>query len=175
LAQPCPRCGEALQGTEAKCPKCGRPLAAPALASTPSKAPACPVCKLAAYAAAIDGQEALHCAECQGLGLRREALMKLQPYGKKELQTGAEERDYRRPPFFEPRKKPPFLICPFCGKRMGPVKLGKTELDQCEKCDALWLEGPKLPQLADLIGPYKSRLSRPRESRLDKMRRDDAA
>jgi Zn-finger nucleic acid-binding protein len=130
------------------------------LASVGSKALPCPVCKIPLYPAGLDGQDVLHCAECEGLGISREAMMKLQPLGEKKVQTGAEERNHKTPAFFEPRQKPPFLICPFCGKKMGALKLGNTELDQCEKCGGLWLEGPKLEWLKDLIGPYKSRISK---------------
>lgn len=157
----CPRCDAALTGTESACPKCKRPLASPAgLASVPVKVVQCPVCKIPTYSSLLGEQEVSHCAECKGLGLRREAMMKLQPYGTKELQISREERDHKTPPFFEPRKKPPFLICPFCSKRMKPLKLGKTEMESCEKCDALWLEGPKLVLLNELIGPYKWRASK---------------
>ena len=103
--------------------------------------------------------DVFHCAECEGVGIQREAMMKLQPQGKKEIQIGAEERNHKTPAFFEPRKKPPFLICPFCSKRMEAVKFGKVELDMCEKCAALWLEGPKLALLQDIIGTYKFRVS----------------
>ena len=157
----CPRCDAPLAGTETACPACKRPLAAgPALASQPQKALACPVCKIPIYAGTLDGQPAWHCAECGGLGIQRESMMKLQPYGKKDTQMGPEERGHKTPPFFEPRKKPPFLICPFCSKRMNKEKLGKAELEQCEKCDALWLERPKIELLNELIGPYKHRIAR---------------
>ena len=160
-AKACPRCDEPLEGAEAACPRCKKPLGAAAgLASAPAKALSCPVCKIPAYPSQLDGQEALHCAECEGLGLTRKAMMKLQPQGKKELLKGAEERGHKTPPFFEPRKKPPFLICPFCAKRMKLQKFGKIEVDQCEACDAIWLDGPKFPQLAEFIGPYKWRIAK---------------
>lgn len=157
----CPRCDQPLTGTEKTCPGCGRPLAKTGgLAGIPAKAVSCPICKIPVYTAGLDGLEVLHCAECGGLGIRREVMMKLQPQGKKTIEIGAEELQHKTPAFFEPRQKPPFLICPFCGKRMQGLKMGKTELDQCEKCDGIWLEGPKLEMLQELIGPYKSRMSR---------------
>ncbi len=160
----CPRCDQPLNGTERVCPACRLPLAKTGgLASVSAKTVSCPICKISVYTAALDTQEVLHCAECEGLGIRREVMMKLQPQGKKELQTGTEERNHKTPPFFEPRKKPPFLICPFCGKRMETVKLGKTELDQCEKCGGIWMEGPKLEMLQEIIGPYKFRVSKSKD------------
>ena len=157
----CPRCDQPLVGTESTCPGCGRPLAKTGgLASVTPKTVSCPVCKIPLYPATLDSQEVLHCAECGGLGISREAMMKLQPQGKKEIQEGGEERNHETPAFFEPRQKPPFLICPFCSKRMEAVKLGKTELDQCGKCGAIWLEGPKQGMLPEIIGPYKFRVSK---------------
>lgn len=156
----CPRCDQPLTGTEKACPGCGRPVAKTAgLASLGAKALPCPLCKIPLYPALLDGQEALHCAECEGLGIRRDVMMKLQLQGEKTVQTGAEERNHQTPAFFETRQKPPFLICPLCGKRMEAVKLGNTELDQCEKCGGIWLEGPKLGMLKEIIGPYKFRVS----------------
>lgn len=152
----CPRCDQPLNGTEKVCPSCRKPLVkTEGLASVGAKGPICPICKIPVYPATLDGLEIIHCAECGGAGLQREVVMKLQPQGKKEIQKGAEERGHKTPAFFEPRKKPPFLICPFCSKRMEAIKFGKIELDQCEKCAALWLEEPKLGMLQDIIGPYK--------------------
>jgi len=120
-----------------------------------SKPIACPICKIPAYAASLGGQAALHCAECGGLGLRKEALAKLMPHGPKELELGEDERAHRTPPFFEPRDKPPFLICPFCGKRMQEKKLGPVQADVCTACKALWLDGAKWKHFNDILGPYK--------------------
>ncbi len=156
IPKTCPRCDQPLTGTERVCPSCRKPLVkTEGLASVGAKGPVCPICKIPVYPATLDSHEVIHCAECEGLGVSREVMMKLQPQGKKEVQIGPEEREHKTPAFFEPRKKPSFLICPFCGKRMEPVKLGKTELDVCEKCAGLWLEGPKLEMFQDIIGPYK--------------------
>ncbi len=156
----CPRCDQPLQGTETICPGCGRPLVkAGGLAAVPVKAVPCPICKIPLYPAGLDDLEVLHCAECAGLGVSREVMMKLRPQGKKSVQTGEKERHHKTPAFFEPRQKPPFLICPFCGKRMEALKLGKTELDQCVKCDGIWLEGSKVEMLPEIIGPYRFRAS----------------
>ena len=152
----CPRCDQPLTGTEKACPSCRKPLIkTEGLASAGAKGPVCPICKIPVYPASLDSQEIIHCAECGGFGIQREVMMKLQPQGKKEIQIGDEEKGHKTPAFFEPRKKPPFLICPFCSKRMETVKLGKAELDLCGKCAGIWLEGPKLSLLQDVIGPYK--------------------
>jgi cytochrome c1 len=87
-------------------------------------------------------------------------MMKLQPYGPKETVLGADERLHKRPPFFEPRQKPPFLICPFCKKRMKALTFGKFPADLCEVCGALWLEEGKMPYMNDVLGPYKWKVSK---------------
>ena len=160
-AKRCPRCDTPLTGSETKCPQCQRILT-PQVAgvSDPRSAPKCPVCKLAAYAAAVADQPAVHCAECGSVAMKREALMKLQPHGAKALQLSPEERDYKRPPFFEPRKKPPFLICPFCSKKMKETKLGAIGLDLCEECSGVWMERPKFEKLNDWLGAYKWKMSK---------------
>lgn len=155
----CPRCDHPLNGAEPNCPGCGRPLGKKTGLVGALKVAPCPICKIPLYHATLDDQEVLHCAECKGIGIRREAMMKLQSQGNKEVQIGAEERQHKTPAYFEPRQKPPFLICPFCAKRMEALKLGKTELNQCEKCGSLWLEEPKLGTLPEIIGPYKFRIS----------------
>ena len=156
----CPRCGTALTGSENACPQCDMPLTASKLASLPTDKALCPICKIPAYEAALSNLPVLHCAECQGLGVKRESMMKLQAFGPKEIVIGGEERSYKRPPFFEPRQKPPFLICPFCKKRMKGMPLAKVNVDLCEACGALWLADPKMETFNDLLGPYKWKVSK---------------
>jgi Zn-finger nucleic acid-binding protein len=128
------------------------------LASVPKKPVNCPVCKLPVYPAEVESHPLLHCAECLGLAMGREAAMKLQPFGPKTVQLSAEERDYKRPPFFEPRARPPFLICPFCGKRMEAVKFGNLKADICESCQGMWLEKHATADLNAVLGPYKRKM-----------------
>jgi Zn-finger nucleic acid-binding protein len=130
------------------------------LVGMPLEKAVCPICKIPAYEAGFAGQAALHCAECKGLGLKRESMMKLQPYGTKDILLGLDERQHKRPPYFEPRQKPPFLICPFCKKRMKAVTLGRFPADLCEACGSLWLEEGKLPYINDMLGPYKWKVSK---------------
>jgi Zn-finger nucleic acid-binding protein len=126
------------------------------LASVPKPKRICPICKITFYPATLSGQELLHCAECEGTAWPRASLMKLRPdEARLPIQRGPEEADHKTPPYFTPRQKPPFLICPLCGKRMKEHKLGGTAVDICEKCDCLWLDGPKAAKFGDLLGPYK--------------------
>jgi Zn-finger nucleic acid-binding protein len=120
----------------------------------------CPVCKIPVYEAEMGGLTALHCAECKGLGVTRETMMKMQPYGSKEVGIGPEERAYKRTPYFEPRSRPPFLICPVCRKRMKEAPLSGTRVDLCEDCGALWIEEARMAGFNDLIAPYKWKVSK---------------
>lgn len=150
----CPRCNAPLAGERKACPGCGKPFTAP-VGLVGGKAPVCPICKIPAYPAVMAGQEILHCAECEGTAYTREALSKMQPGGRKEIEIGLGEREHQTPPYFEPREKPPFLICPFCKKRMEEKKLAKISVDICTECRALWLDGQKHKFMNDLLGPYK--------------------
>ena len=128
------------------------------LASVPTPKKICPICKIQIYPATLVDRELLHCAECKGTAWPRETLMKLRPDDAKvPIQLGALEKDHKTPPFFTPRQKPPFLICPCCSKRMKLTKLANTEVDICEKCTCLWIDGPKAGKFAHLLGPYKWR------------------
>ena len=147
----CSRCDAALKPTDKACPACKKPI----MASSPGQVIKCPVCKIPAYTGAVAGLEVLHCAECEGAAIKREVMMKMQPGGPKDYVKSAEERAHQKPPYFEKRTKPPIMACPFDGKRMKEVKIGPMKVDQCEKCDTLWLDGGKLGHLNDIIGPFK--------------------
>ena len=147
-------------GSEVACPQCRMSLAVGKLAAMPGDKAVCPLCKIPAYDALLAELPVLHCAECKGMGLKRESMMKLQPYGVKEITIGAEERQYKRAPYFEPRLKPPFLICPSCKKRMKETTLSKMTVDLCEACGTLWLEEPKTAYLNEMLGPYKWKVSK---------------
>jgi Zn-finger nucleic acid-binding protein len=152
----CPRCDTALTGSEPDCPQCHLPFVGVSkLAGAPGTQPNCPLCRLPLYPAVLAGLPVLHCAECKGTALKRETLMKLAPQGSKDVVIGAEELNYKRPAFFEPREKPPILVCPFCRKRMKAVPFGKAKPDLCVDCSALWFDGPAPSDLNEALGPYK--------------------
>lgn len=112
------------------------------------------------YPSSIDTLPLEHCAECQGTVASRETLMKLSPHGAKTMELSADENTYKRPPYFEPRKKPPFLICPLCQKRMKETRLGPMNVELCSACHAMWMDGAKIEHLGELIGPYKWRMAK---------------
>ncbi|HDQ25455.1 MAG TPA: hypothetical protein ENN43_01755 [bacterium] len=155
----CERCDAQLGEGDKRCPNCNKLISeqVEGLAAVPEKPVNCPVCKIPAYKASLSGREIIHCAECGGAALRKELIMKLRPNEAVKLAIGPEERDYRRPPFFEKRDKPPFLICPYCMKKMEEKKFGEMSVDMCEKCGALWLDGGKLNHIGKILAPYKMR------------------
>lgn len=126
--------------------------------------PVCPVCKLPVYNAKFDGLGAFYCAECNGLAVPRDTMMKMRPGGKKPVEPAPEAADYRKPPFFEKREKPPFLICPFCGKKMETKKFGQMSLEVCEKCSSLWFDPGKELHVNDILGSYKMKMLNAKEN-----------
>jgi Zn-finger nucleic acid-binding protein len=116
----------------------------------------CPICKIPIYDAEIAELPILHCAECEGTAYKRETLMRFQPADKKEVKIGVMEKDHQTPPYFEARDRPPFLVCPFCLKRMEQKRLGQMMADICQECRAVWLEGEKSNHINDMLGPYKA-------------------
>jgi Zn-finger nucleic acid-binding protein len=130
------------------------------LASAPQRKN-CPICKIEFYPATLAGRDLYHCAECEGTAWPRETLMKTLPAdAAKPIELGEKEAAHKTPPYFTPRQKPPFLICPYCQKRMKEQKVGGVLVDICEKCDAVWLDGPKAARFQDLLSPYKHKMSR---------------
>jgi Zn-finger nucleic acid-binding protein len=154
--RPCPRCGEQIPEGKTVCPNCKKIISETkdSLVTRGVKA-VCPVCKIPIYPARLGTYEILHCAECGSTAYKREVLMKMQALEPKQLATGDEEANHITPPYFEKRDKPPFLICPYCGKKMQGKKLGPMQVDICEECRALFLDGEKYKHINDLLGPYK--------------------
>jgi Zn-finger nucleic acid-binding protein len=123
----------------------------------------CPICKITIYRATLAERELLLCEECHGTAWPRETLMKTQPQDAAlPIVRGPEGEAHKTPPYFTPRQKPPFLICPFCQKRMKEEKLAGGPVDICEKCTCLWLDGPKNARFKDLLGPYKWKAAKAR-------------
>jgi Zn-finger nucleic acid-binding protein len=154
----CPRCDSELNGTEKFCPNCKKVLVGMTQPLSNEKPVNCPVCKLPVYKAKMAGRDIFHCAECGGSAYSREMLMKLQALDSKAIDISPQERDYRKPPFFEKREKPPFLICPYCGKKMTSKKLGQMTIDMCEECKAVWLDSGKEKHINDMMGSYKMQM-----------------
>lgn len=152
----CGRCKEPLKGDEKFCPNCKKVLLVqPLSASAGIKLTNCPICKLSIYPAKMGIHDILHCAECDGTAYKREVLMKMQLADIKKIEIGDLEHDHTTPPFFEKREKPPFLICPFCGKKMSAKKLGPMQTDLCGECNGLFLEGGKEKHINEILGSYK--------------------
>jgi Zn-finger nucleic acid-binding protein len=153
----CPRCGEEVPADKSVCPNCRKILLKQqGLADAGNKLANCPICKIPIYPAKMGGYDILHCAECDGTAYKREVLMKMQATDAKKLMTGPLEDEHVTPPYFEKRDKPPFLICPFCGKKMTQKKLGDMQTDMCEECKAVFLDGEKYKHINSILGPYKA-------------------
>jgi Zn-finger nucleic acid-binding protein len=158
LAQ-CPRCDALLTGEEKFCPNCRHVLVS--LQQAPGIGPKltnCPVCKLPIYPGKMGKFDILHCAECGSTAYKKEALMKMQAGDPKDIVPGPLEDSHITPPFFEKREKPPFLICPFCGKKMPPKTIGRMTVDMCDECSALFLDSGKEKHINDLLGSYKMKV-----------------
>lgn len=152
----CPRCGTSVPADKSVCPNCKKILLkAQGLADAGSKLTNCPVCKIPIYPAKMGGYDILHCAECDSTAYKREVLMKMQVNDVKKISIGSQEREHVTPPYFEKRDKPPFLICPFCGKKMQAKKLGVMQADMCEECKAVFLDGEKYKHINEILGAYK--------------------
>ncbi|MFP4467201.1 MAG: zf-TFIIB domain-containing protein [Candidatus Goldiibacteriota bacterium] len=153
----CRHCSSFIPRAAAVCSFC-RQSQDPAAAADLSRFSKCPVCKIPIYPAHINGHFVLHCEECEGTAVPKEALMKLQAMETKRIERSPVSGEHIKPPYFEPRSKPPFLICPLCGKKMEEQKFGPLSADKCSKCGSLWLESGKEKHLNEILGPYKSRM-----------------
>jgi Zn-finger nucleic acid-binding protein len=164
----CPRCGDMVPPDKSVCPNCKKILLrqqghavnlsaanGSRLADAGTKLTNCPVCKIPIYPAKMGGYDILHCAECDSTAFKREVLMKMQATDSKKIAIGPQEQDHVTPPYFEKRDKPPFLICPFCGKKMLAKKLGVMQADMCEECKAVFLDGEKYKHINEILGAYK--------------------
>ena len=155
----CPRCGEAVPADKNVCPNCKKIITSqPQTAGVGPKLSNCPVCKLSIYPAKMGKYDILHCAECGSTAYKKEVLMKMQPLDPKKVEVSDMERGHVTPVFFEKREKPPFLICPFCMKKMSAIKLGQMQVDMCEECKAVFLDEGKEKHINDMLGPYKMKL-----------------
>ncbi len=150
----CRYCGAEVRLAASFCENCRQNLAPDAHPDL-SRLPKCPVCKIPAYPYKINTYNVIHCEECEGTAVPKDVMMKLQPPEPKKMIRSEISRLHIRPPYFEPRDKPPFLICPFCMKKMIDTKLGPMNVDICEKCGAIWLERGKEKHLNQILGPYK--------------------
>ena len=160
--KPCRWCGADVPRMSMHCENCRQSLAPDAVPDL-SRLPKCPVCKIPIFPAKFNTHNALHCEECEGTAVAKETLMKLQAMEPKKLILSELRRHHVKPPYFEPRDKPPFLICPFCNKKMLDSKLGTMNLDMCEKCGAVWFDRGKEKHINDMLGPYKMKRLKSRE------------
>ena len=166
----CPNCSTIVAPKERQCPRCKQHISL-SFDGVSEKLTNCPVCKIPIYPAAMAGFEILHCAECEGTAYKREMIMRIQPTDSKAIAIGEMEREHVTPPYFEPRDKPPFLICPFCGKKMQEKKMGQMSVDICGKCGAVFMERGKEKHINEITGPYKSQALKSKDQSSRRRRR----
>ncbi|MBP7791857.1 MAG: zf-TFIIB domain-containing protein [Candidatus Goldbacteria bacterium] len=160
----CRFCGEFIDKNTGVCPICRQSTAADAVLDL-RRLPDCPVCKIPIYPAKINGHSVYHCEECEGTAISKETMMKLQPMEPKKLIRSELVKEHVRPPYFEPREKPPFLICPFCRKKMIETKFTNMTVDVCEKCGAVWFDAGKEKHINEILGSYKMKRLKDSEER----------
>ncbi len=160
----CRFCGEFIEYNAGLCPVCRQSTAPDAIPDI-RRLPDCPVCKIPIYPAKINTHSVYHCEECEGTSVSKEVMMKLQPMEPKKLIPSQLAKEHVRPPYFEPRDKPPFLICPFCRKKMLETKFTNMTVDVCEKCGAVWFDSGKEKHINEILGSYKMKRLKEREGR----------
>jgi len=160
----CRFCGEFIEANAGLCPVCKQSTAADAILDL-RRLPNCPICKIPIYPAKINIHSVYHCEECEGTAISKEVMMKLQPMEPKKLIRSQLAREHIRPPYFEPRDKPPFLICPFCMKKMKETKFTNMTVDICEKCGAVWFDAGKEKHINEILGSYKLKRLKDNEGR----------
>lgn len=150
----CRFCGEFINDDAGLCPVCRQSTDSDAIPDI-RRLPDCPVCKIPIYPAKINTHNVYHCEECEGTAISREVMMKLQPMEPKKFTKSFLAREHVKPPYFESRNKPPFLICPFCRKKMVEKKFNGISVDVCEKCWGVWLDAGKEKHINEILGSYK--------------------
>lgn len=150
----CRFCGEFIDTYAGLCPVCRQSTANDAIVDL-RRLPDCPVCKIPIYPAKINIHNIYHCEECEGSAVSKEVMMKLQPMEPKKLIKSQLAKEHVRPPYFELRDKPPFLICPYCRKKMEETKFSAMIVDICEKCGAVWFDAGKEKYINEILGSYK--------------------
>lgn len=151
----CPKCAAINPKAARECVRCRQQLNLIQAASAVIKVE-CPVCKIPMYPGRMAGFEVYHCAECGSTCYKKESLLRIMPQDSKVFERGDAERSHVKPPYFEKRERPPFLICPFCRKKMETKKTGPMQIDVCTECNAVFLDSGKEKYLSDMLGPYKS-------------------
>ena len=111
----------------------------------------CPVCaKPLAHAVFEEGHQVLHCRNCRGVLLARDAFVEVI-----HRRRAAAKGPGIIPGSLDPRELKRTVTCPLCRHRMnvhpyyGP---GNIVIDTCSTCDAVWLDSGELGQITEAPG-----------------------
>jgi len=114
-------------------------------------APPCPVCKAPLAQALLDDAHPVHfCATCRGVLMPRQTFA-----GIVNLRRAWASSPPREPSVLDRRALERQLSCPSCRARFvthpyyGP---GNVVIDNCERCDVVWLDFGELKQIVDAPG-----------------------
>jgi Zn-finger nucleic acid-binding protein len=116
-----------------------------------SGGPDCPICQQELSVASMDAMRVLYCPKCRGILAEQRVFLALVEYQRARA---------TRPPDRPRRLKPEDLLrqtyCPFCGQPMdtypyyGP---GNLVVDNCPRCDVIWLDYGELGIITNAPGP----------------------
>jgi Zn-finger nucleic acid-binding protein len=118
---------------------------------------ACPICSTALATAAAAEVRVLHCATCRGVLAEQEAFSTIVRLLRAEA-TGAPNPV--RPVNREELERE--IACPTCGRTMethpyyGP---GNVVIDNCARCEVVWLDYGELAAIRDAPGRDRGRAS----------------
>lgn len=108
----------------------------------------CPVCKETMGSLEHEGHRLHRCIGCTGLLLSQESLRSIQKEDDARLQTLLNASEDH------PSKKRGTRRCPGCGKPMKSVAFewdAGFEVDVCDPCALIWLDGGELRQIHEFL------------------------
>jgi Zn-finger nucleic acid-binding protein len=108
----------------------------------------CPRCQKPLEQAQLDNLTARFCRDCKGMLLAHADLMQVVEASWRAVpKDKAESTPFRTPDGWQ---RDPEFRCPDCGKTMekyGYMGLGAIQIDRCEHCSLVWLDGDELQNM----------------------------
>ncbi len=106
----------------------------------------CPICRTELADAVLDSYNLLYCEHCRGMAIAMDDLQPIVSSIRSQRDTPAA--------FLAPRPEADAaraLICPKCGGSMDAHPYGgggNVNVDSCEACGTIWLDGAELRKIA---------------------------